>query len=411
MMGVRQSRRGAAGRSVMVLLALALVVAACGNGEEPVEDVVDDDPDVEEDLDEADDDVDDEAVEEDDEEEAAPDDDFAEVSAGFVSAIDQIGLPAALDQGFFDEKGLDVNVADPFATGVDMLNALESGEIDFAQVGVPAIGAITSGMDLVLLGNYTGSASQIGIDETMAMVAREGSDIDPDDLSTIEGKSIGVSVGSINHLYLLGMLEDLGLSEDDVDVVNTDPPDMPVALETDGIDAAVIWDPWPIVALNDVEGTYEVSRGDGYIAFIGYIVAEREFVEENPDVVESFLSARALADAWMREHPDEAAATATRWLPGTEEEVAEEAMQFNIEQLDPRISQCNYLALDDSQGRLLDIDAIDDTVDVDAVFEPDHILSVMDTYPEYFEDLPDIPEEAAIEAGYQYDAEDAQCPA
>ena len=393
---VHRSTRRRSSRALPLLLVLGLVLAACGDGA--------DNGDAGDDPAETDDPA---ATDTDD---AGEDDEFTQVRAGFVSAIDQIGLPAALDQGFFDEEGLDVQIADPFATGVDMLNALESGEIDIAQVGVPAIGAIASGMDLVLLGNYTGSSVQLGIDETMAMVAAEDSGIDADDPATIEGMSIGTAVGTISHLYLLGMLSDLGMSEDDVEIVDTDPPDMPVALETGGVDAIVVWDPWPIVAEQDVEGSYEVSRGDGFIAFIGYIVAERSFVEDNPEVVESFLAARSLSDAWMRDNPDEAAQTAVRWLPGTEDAVAEVAMQYNIEQLDPRISQCNYLALDESQERLIDIDAIDETIDVDAVFMPDHILAVEEAHPEYFEDLQDVPDESQIEAGYEYDAEQAQCP-
>jgi sulfonate transport system substrate-binding protein len=331
-----------------------------------------------------------------------------EVRAGWVSAVDQLGLPAAVELGFFEEHGLDVKLAEPFATGVDELNALQAGEIQFAQAGVPAIGAILKGMDLVMLGNYTGSSTQAGIDETMAMVAREGSGIDPNDLTTLVGKKVGVSIGSINHLYLLGVLEEVGVSPDEVDIVNTPPPEMAVALQTGGLDAVVVWDPWPVIALNDVEGTYEVVRGGGYISFIGYILGIRDWVEANPDVVTSFLAARAEADKWIRENPDQAAELATRWLPGTELNVAEEAMQYNIRQLDPRISACNYLALDTSQQLLVDLGTIDGTIDVSQHFDPQYILQVMDEYPQYFEDLNSIPEGAQVGGDFEYDRAQAQ---
>jgi sulfonate transport system substrate-binding protein len=338
--------------------------------------------------------------------------DLTEVRAGWVSAVDQIGLPAAIDQGFFEEQGLSVELAQPFPTGVDALNALQAGEVQFVQAGTPTIGAILEGMDLVYLGNYTGSSTQLGIDQTMALVAAPDSGIDGDDLSTLQGKRIGVSIGSINHLYILGILREVGLTPDDVNLVNTDPPDIPVAVETGGLDAAAIWDPWPIITAAEVEGATEVVRGGGYLPFIGYIVALRDYVEENPDTVRAFLAARAQADQWMRQNPDDAAEVAVRWVPGTEQEVAEEAMQYNVEQLDPRFSACNYLALHTDQQLLLDIGAIEDTYDVNEHFLPEHILSVMEDRPAYFEDLPAIPQEAQITSGYQFNPAAAQraCP-
>jgi ABC-type nitrate/sulfonate/bicarbonate transport system substrate-binding protein len=332
------------------------------------------------------------------------------LTAGFVGAIDQIGLPAALDQGYFEEHGLQVDIRDPYATGVDMLNALEAGEINVAQVGVPAIGAILEGMDLFLLGNYTGSAVQLGIDETMAVVAGEDSGIDPDDLSSLNGKSIGVSIGSINHLYVLALLEEAGVDPGSVELVNTPPPEMAVALQTAGVDAIAIWDPWPIIALRDVPGSFEVTRGGGRIAFIGYIVAVRDWVEQNPDAIERFLAARAQADQWIRQNPNDAAQVATRWLPGTDVEIAEQAMEFNIRQLDPRFSACNYAALHRAQELLNEVGAIDGTFDVNERFEPQYILNVMEAQPEYFEDLPDIPEEAQISPDYTFDPAADQCP-
>jgi sulfonate transport system substrate-binding protein len=346
------------------------------------------------------------------EREAQDQGDLTEVRAGWVSAIDQIGLPAAIDLGYFEEQGLSVELAQPFPTGVDALNALQAGEVQFVQAGTPTIGAILEGMDLVYLGNYTGSATQLGIDETMALVAAPDSGIDQSDLSTLEGKRIGVSIGSINHLYMLGVLREVGLEPNAVRFVNTDPPDIPVAIRTGGLDAAAIWDPWPIITTDQVEGAEEIVRGGGYLPFIGYMVTTREYAEQNPDVVEAFLAARAQADHWMRQNPDEAADVAVRWVPGTEQEVAEEAMQYNVEQLDPRFSACNYLALHVDQQLLLEIEAIEGTYDVNDHFVPNHILAVMEEFPQYFEDLPPIPEGAQITEEYRFEPQEAQgaCP-
>lgn len=333
----------------------------------------------------------------------------AQINAGMVGAIDQIGLPAALDGGYFEAAGIDVAVEEPFATGVDMLNALDTGQINIAQVGTPLIGAVLSGADYVILGNYTGSASQLGIDETMAVMARPDAGVTEGDLSTLEGKKIGVAVGSINHLYLLAVLEELGLTPDDVEIVNTAPPDMGVALQTGGIDVAIVWDPWPLLIAQQVERSYEVERGGGYIGFIGYIVAERQWAEEHPDLVESFLTARAAADQWMRQNPDEAAGVASRWLSNLDQGIAEEAMQYNVAQLDPRISACNYEALNSAMTTLHELGSIDDTFDPDTVIRPDAINNVVAESPDLFDDLPPVPAQAEVTGDFDFDPATPLC--
>lgn len=330
------------------------------------------------------------------------------VTAGWVSSIDQIGLPAALDEGFFDDEDLNVTLTDPFATGVDELNALETGDIQFAQVGAPVIGAVLAGSDYVIVGNYNGSASQYGIDQTMAVVARDGSGVES--LDDIKGKTIGVSVGSINDLYLLAVLKSEGLTPDDVKVVNTAPADMAVALQTKGIDVGIVWDPFPQQILKQVSGSYQVTRGGGYIGFLGYIVAKREFAEANPDIVASFLKATASADQWMRQNPDDAAAVATRWISGLDETVAKEALKNTLAQLDPRISACNYAALDAAVTTLKEQGSIDNTFDVNTVFMPGPINDVATDNPDIFSDLPAIPESAVIGDGFSFDPTGAQCP-
>lgn len=327
---------------------------------------------------------------------------LTKVKAGMVTGIDQIGLPIALERGFFEKYGLDVTIARPYATGVDALNALQAGESEIVQVGVPMIGAVLRGMDLVALGNYSGNATKAGSDATMAIIAREGSGIVKGDLSTLKGKKIAASFGTINHLYILATLEKAGLKPDDVTLVNTPPPDMTVALLAKGIDAFSGWDPWPIVAGKDVPGAVEIIRGGDVISYIGFNVALRPWVQANGETIERFLAAVSEADQWMRKNPKLAAQVATRWIPGLKQEVAEAAMQFNIQQADRRLSANNYRALWSAEDRLSRLGILKSTFDVNAHIEPKHILKVMKDRPELFADLPPIPETAAITPGYVF---------
>jgi ABC-type nitrate/sulfonate/bicarbonate transport system substrate-binding protein len=261
---------------------------------------------------------------------------------------------------------------------------------------------VLRGMDLVALGNYSGNATKLGSDATMALIAGAGSGIVKGDLKSLKGKKIAASFGTINHLYALALIEKAGLTPNDVTLVNTPPPDMTVALLAKGIDAFSGWDPWPIVALRDVPGAVEIIRGGDVISYLGFNVALRPWVEKNGSTIEKFLAAVSEADQWMRANPKQAAQVATRWIPGLKVEVAEAAMQFNIQQADRRLSANNYRAMWAAEDRLFRLGFLKSTFDVNKHIEPKHILNVMKNHPQLFSDLPPIPASAAIGPGYVF---------
>jgi sulfonate transport system substrate-binding protein len=327
---------------------------------------------------------------------------MVKVKAGMVSAIDQIGLPIALERGFFEKNGVDLEMARPYATGVDALNALQAGETQIVQVGVPMIGAVLRGMDLVALGNYSGNAAKAGSDATMALIASGSSGIRKGDLASLRGKRIAASFGTINHLYALALLEKGGLTPNDVTLVNTPPPDMTVALLSKGIDAFAAWDPWPIVALKDVPGAVEIVRGGDVISYLGFNVATRDWASKNGETIVKVLAGLSEADQWMRKNPQRAAQVATRWVPGLKQEIAEAAMEFNIQQADRRLSANNYRALWAAQDRLHRLGFLKSTFDVNKHIDASHMLKVMAERPALFDDLPPIPAEAALKPGFAF---------
>ena len=321
---------------------------------------------------------------------------------GIVAAIDQLGTPVAVDRGFFEKWGLDVTIANPFPTGVDLLNALQAGEIQMGQVGVPMIGAVLRGMDLVILGNYSGSSSKLGGDNTMAIVSRSGTNITS--IRDLRGKRIAVSFGTISHLYILGVLERAKLAVGDVTLVNTPPGEMPVALRGGAVDAFATWDPFPVIALQEVQGSYEVVRGGGFIGFMGFIVATRQWAQQNQETVEKFLAARAEADQFMRANAVKTAEIAVRWLTAMRPEVALRGVRNNLPNLDIRISHYNYLALHNGMTTLNRLGFLPGVFDVNKVFFPGPMVNVMKNSPNLFGDLPAIPRAATVGPGYVFKA-------
>ena len=131
-------------------------------------------------------------------------------------------------------------------------------------------------------------------------------------------------------------------------------------------------------------------------------VGLRPWVEKNGATVEKYLAALSEADKWMRANPKQAAQVATRWIPGIKPEVAEAAMQFNIQQADRRLSANNYRALWAAQDKLHKGGFIKATFDVNKHIEPKYIVKLMRERPELFSDLPPIPANVAIGPGFVF---------
>ena len=275
------------------------------------------------------------------------------LKAGMVTGIDQIGLPIALERGFFEKQGLDVEIARPYATGVDALNALQAGESEIVQVGVPMIGAVLRGMDLVALGNYSGNATKLGSDATMALIASEWSGIRKGDLASLKGKKIAASFGTINHLYILALLEKAGLTPARRDARQHAAAGHDGGAPVEGHRRLLGLGP---LADRGAEG--RARRGRGHprrrrdLATSASTSACGPGSRRTARPIEKFLAAVSEADKWMRANPKQAAQVATRWIPGLKADVAEAAMQFNIQQADRRLSANNYRALWSAEDRL-----------------------------------------------------------
>lgn len=105
----------------------------------------------------------------------------------------------------------------------------------------------------------------------------------------LKGKKVVLATNTVSLWLLHSYLEKHGMSINDVSVINQAPQLAPLLFrEDDSISAVVGWNPHIDNALN--ESSYIVSTSADFPrAIYDLIVAKKDFVDKNPELVETFL--------------------------------------------------------------------------------------------------------------------------
>jgi len=113
-----------------------------------------------------------------------------------------------------------------------------------------------------------------------------------DSLEDIKGQNVNLVELSVSHYLLARGLESVGLSEQDVKVVNTSDADMVAAYSTDDVTAVVTWNPLlsEITGMPNSTKVYDSSNIPGEI--IDLMVVNTKTLAENPAL------GKALVGAW-----------------------------------------------------------------------------------------------------------------
>ena len=105
--------------------------------------------------------------------------------------------------------------------------------------------------------------------------------------------------------------------------------------------------------------------------------------------MKSLVTGFAAAAQYTRQHRDEAAEIATRWIPGLEGPVARQVIRYM--QYDPRITAASLRAFDEAVEMLVDQKKLRGKVSAQGIYEDRFIKDVMREHPELFADLPPVP--------------------
>lgn len=235
------------------------------------------------------------------------------MTLGTAPWVGQVPLYIAQEKGFFEEEGLDFELRN-FGDSGGYLSAFLSDNLDSVSiVSSEAITLADSGKDykIVLIQD-----NSVGGDGILAK----------DSIASIEdfaGKQVAVDTSGVSYFFLLQVLKEAGLSQDDITVVNTDPAAAAAAFQSNNADIAVTYAPYLQQAADEVDnGRIIYDSSEMPTAIIDLYVFDAAYVENNPEAVQAFVNGIFKGLKFLEESPEEALAIGAAALDVEPEDVA-----------------------------------------------------------------------------------------
>jgi taurine transport system substrate-binding protein len=187
-----------------------------------------------------------------------------------------------------------------FDSGGSVNEAIAAGSVD---IGLAGSSPVARGLSTPLPYEVPWIHDVIGAAEALAVRGGIGG------IEDLRGKKIATPLASTSHYSLLAALEDAGLSQNDVKVVDAEPPDIAAAWERGDIDAAYVWNPVLAQLVKDggkVLVTSEELAKQGKTTY-DLAVASNDFASQYPDAVTTWLAQQDRAVQLYKDDADAAA--------------------------------------------------------------------------------------------------------
>ena len=155
-----------------------------------------------------------------------------------------VAWEVAIEKEWFAEAGVDVTFE--WFDYVASMDAFAAGQIDaVAMTNGDALvtGATGAKSVMILINDYSNGNDMVVGGPGISSIA------------DLKGKKIGVEIGFVSHLLLLDALEQNGLTEADVELINVPTNETPQVLASGEVDAIVAWQPNSGMALSLVPGS------------------------------------------------------------------------------------------------------------------------------------------------------------
>ena len=249
------------------------------------------------------------------------------------------GLYAALEKGYFEEAGLDVEIVQPPEDGAVVLVA--SGKAQFGISFQDSLAAALAGDDALPV---TAVASVIQ-HNTSGIISRAGEGMDTP--KGMEGHTYATWNGAIELATLEEVVKADGGDYSKVELIPSTVTDEVSALKTNSVDSIWIFYAWAGVK-TELEGleTDYFAFADIDPVFDYYtpvIIAGNRFLEENPETAKAFMEAASKGYEFAIQNPEEAAEILCNAAPELDYELVLASQKYLADQYQADAPYWGYL--------------------------------------------------------------------
>lgn len=226
---------------------------------------------------------------------------------GFTEWWGDYTLLVAKEKGLFEKYGVQV---EPIYYEVysDYIVELASGQLDGSSLAMGDVINVDHVTPLKVVGlNDDGGADAIVVGPEISSIR------------DLEGKKIGVLIGTQYELMVAEMLRSAGMGNGDVFIVDTNPEEAASALKSGQVQAVYTWEPFLSTAL--ANGNRVIYPTEKIRFFPDTLVFRSSVVKQRPEDIRAFLRAWYEAVEYRIQHEGETREIAARYLDISAEEI------------------------------------------------------------------------------------------
>jgi sulfonate transport system substrate-binding protein len=211
-------------------------------------------------------------------------------------------LYVAKEVGIFDEEFASDNIQVEFSTftnGPEINEAFIAGQVDVA-LGMgdqPTLVGISNGSD--------GKILSVSERQGEAMGIYTGTDSDIESAEDLKGKTLAFQIGTYEHKSVVGCLEDVGIGENDFNMVNSvgSTSESYAGYLKGDIDAWV--DSYGATADLVEDGSVKQVASFVNYPLSTYFIVQNSFIEKYPEVTQRLVNVMVETEKWSQDHSDE----------------------------------------------------------------------------------------------------------
>jgi NitT/TauT family transport system substrate-binding protein len=256
------------------------------------------------------------------------------VTVGTLPIANAAPMYLGMEKGFFEAENLTIK-PQIGEGGAALIPSLLSGDMQFAFVGViPAITAAAKNLPVKIV-TSSDDAAATEEQDWQTLVVPKGSSIKS--VQDLPGKTVAVNaLRGLAEVVISRSLEKQGIDYRQVKLLEVPFPEMPVALEEQRVDAALLTEPFLSAVLNQGGTQIDAPSVETLPNFPnGVYVATADYIEGNSDVVDRFARAMNKSLDYAKANPDEV----RRIIPTYTQTPAEAAAKLRLPSFDSKLDR------------------------------------------------------------------------